>query len=325
MACYSPLLMFDTGEINPSTGKHIMEFRGRADKLYDPSSEAGSFVNATSYMVPCNRCIGCRLDYARQWANRMVLELMDCPEAIFVTLTYNDEHLPYSLCGFPTVSVRDCQLFMKRLRRHFPDKKLRYFLASEYGPMHGRPHYHAIIFGLQFSDFSDLRLYKYNNLNQPLFISTVFEEIWGNGFCTIGGVTRDTCNYTARYMLKKLKGKDKSFYEERDLTPEFTLSSRRPGIGLGYFDNHEFTDKVTYFDGNKVVSFPLPKKVFDKLVEYDPDLYESLKVLRKDNAVHSAWLEWQQSDLEYLEYLDLKETEIYNRIKGISSDTRLDI
>ena len=323
MSCYSPLMMYDTGMINPETGKHVFEFCGKALTLNDPANKSlDEFV-----MVPCNRCIGCRLDYARQWANRMVLELLDNPDALFITLTYDEEHVPFSDKGYRTVSVRDCQLFMKSLRKHFAGKKIRFFLASEYGPKTKRPHYHGIFYGLRMEDFPDLQLYKYNNLHQPLYISELLSKtLWKRGFCTIGSVSRDTCAYTARYVLKKLKGKDTSFYTERGITPEFTLSSRRPGIGLGYFDNHkDYTDKISVFDGTETVSFPMPKKLFDKLIDVDPDLYYILKEARRASASSSAWLEWQQSDLEYLEFLDMKETEMYKKIKGISGDTRLDI
>lgn len=322
MPCYNPMIMEWHGDWNTETHKKKLKFLGRATSLYDPSDQQFS---QRFYRVACNRCIGCRLDYARQWSNRLMLEYASNPHALFITLTYNDENLKYGYCGFPTVNVRDCQLFMKRLRQAFRHKKLRYFLASEYGPLHQRPHYHAIIFGLDFEDFPDLEVYKVNKLGQTLYKSKTLEDIWSNGFCTIGAVSQKTCSYTARYMLKKYKGSDTSFYEERDISPEFTLSSRRPGIGLGYFDEHEYSNMVSVFDGTKTVTFPLPRKVFDKLAVIDPDKYEELKKLRKQSAEASEWLEWQRSDLEYLEYLDMKESELYKRIKGISPETRLDL
>lgn len=326
MACYSPLLMYDTGNINPDTGKPVMKFLGRTKELFTPDNpDAGNI-----YVVPCNRCIGCRLDYARQWSNRLLLELLDNPDALFITLTYDNDHLPMSDKGFPTVSVRDCQLFMKRLRRYYNDhldgRKIRYFLTSEYGPKTKRPHYHGIFFGMKMSDFEDLTLYKFNNLRQPLYISKTFASIWENGFCTIGSVSRDTCAYTARYMLKKVKGLHRLDYDEKGIHPEFSLMSRRPGIGMKYLDNHpDISNEITVFDGTESVSFPLPKKLFDKVSLLDPDKYLELKALRRYSAWSNELLEFRNSDLEYLEYLDMKESELYRKIKGIDSTTRLDI
>ena len=59
----------------------------------------------------------------------------------FVTLTYDDEHLPGDQC----LDHRDFQLFMKRLRKRFPS---RFFMCGEYGGLNGRPHYHSILFGV---------------------------------------------------------------------------------------------------------------------------------------------------------------------------------
>ena len=46
--------------------------------------------------------------------------------------------------------------------------------------------------------------------------------------------------YTARYMTKKLKGRDaKQQYTEAGINPEFCLCSRKPGIGYGYYELHK--------------------------------------------------------------------------------------
>lgn len=322
MPCYRPLAMYDTGSINPDTGKRVFKFLGKAKSMLDINdSDRDNY-----YLVPCNRCIGCRLDYAREWSNRMLLELADNPKGLFVTLTYNNDHVPYSEKGYMSTRVRDCQLWMKRLRKNFPHLKIRYFLGAEYGPKNKRPHYHAILFGIGLDDFNDIELYKVNNIGQSLYISKSFADIWGNGFCTIGNVTKDSCAYTARYMLKKLKGFSRIDYYAKGIEPEFSLCSRRPGIGLGYLKNHpNFSNTLFVFDGSETVSFPMPKRLFDQLLEVDPDQYYVLKAVRREAASAREYLEYMKSDMEYLDYLDLKETQAYNRIKGVATSTRLDI
>lgn len=321
MACYRPLGLVDTGQVNPDTGKKVMSFVGSIKTLIDiDSPDRDNF-----FIVPCNRCIGCRLDYARQWSNRMLLEMADNPDGIFVTMTYNNENVPYSEKGYMSTSVRDCQLFFKRLRKHFKGKKIRYFLGAEYGPKNNRPHYHAIIFGLSLRDFDDLSFYKYNRLRDSLFISKTFADIWQKGFCTLGSVSRDSCAYVARYMLKKLKGFDKLDYELKGIEKEFSLCSRRPGIGLGYFDKHSISNEISVFDGTSTVTFPIPSKLLNKVLEIDSDQYYVLKALRRECATASTYMEFVNSDLQFLEYLGMKETETWKKIKGISSGTRLDI
>lgn len=323
MPCYHPLLMRNTYEVNPDTGKWIWKLEGSAYDLTDDEQYR---------VVPCNRCIGCRLDYAREWSNRMVLELLVNPSAVFVTLTYNDESVPevvseacYGLVS-KSLNVRDVQLFHKRLRKHFAGNKIRYFLAGEYGSKTFRPHYHAIYFGLSFDDFPDLVLHHYNANGDAVFTSKILEDIWSHGFITIGAVTRQTCSYTARYMLKKLKGNDSKYYDYRGIKPEFTLSSRRPGIGMGYLDEHPDPEAIiTLFDGGDNVSFPLPKKLFEKYADIDPSLYDEIKDRRRSEAFNRQFLEYQKTDLSYLEYLNLKESQLYASIKSISPQTRMDI
>lgn len=256
MACFHP--------------NHVLVREGRAqflgssaflksgDLYYD---NPGSFQS----LVPCGHCMGCRLDHARVWADRMILELRDNDyKAIFVTLTYNNQSLPHAwhigynnfpddptediylhedegwlaaAAGAPaTLSVRDTQLFLKRLRKEFKDRRLRYFLAGEYGPKTKRPHYHAIIFGLTLADFKDLRILDFNDLGQPRYKSKRFEEIWGNGFCVIAPVNWNTCAYVSRYTMKKVfKSEDPHAYSY-DQIPPFCTMSRRPGIGLLHAD-----------------------------------------------------------------------------------------
>ena len=214
-------------------------------------------------LVPCGRCMGCRLDKARVWADRMLLELRDNDyKAIFVTLTYDNLHLPpagrdlgagfhyladqddydylfddelwvLSASGAPSsLSVRDTQLFLKRLRKQFRGRRLRYFLCGEYGPRTKRPHYHAIIYGLSLADFPDCRIHDFNNLGQPRYKSKSFQRIWNNGFCVLAPVNWNTCAYVSRYTTKKFyKSDSPGEYDYHRLQP-FCTMSRRPGIGL---------------------------------------------------------------------------------------------
>ena len=82
-----------------------------------------------SMTVPCGKCIGCKLDKARSWAIRCVHEASLYEDNAFITLTYDDSHLP------PTGSLvkADFQNFMKRLRFHFGGNNIRFYQCGEYG------------------------------------------------------------------------------------------------------------------------------------------------------------------------------------------------
>ena len=93
--------------------------------------------------IPCGRCVACRLNRAREWSLRIMNELAYHKDACFLTLTYDDEHLPED----KSLSKRDFQLFMKRFRKDF-GLPVRFFACGEYGKKTFRPHYHVIFFGV---------------------------------------------------------------------------------------------------------------------------------------------------------------------------------
>ena len=146
------------GEYNPS-GKKKIKILGKyyhEEEKNDPNS----------FFIPCGKCLGCRLDYGRKWADRMILELDHSKKACFITLTYNDENLPDYVINEETGEacsplVKDhVSQFMKNLRSREPyvsrEEKLRFFASGEYGPLWHRPHYHLILFGTDLEELNDI-------------------------------------------------------------------------------------------------------------------------------------------------------------------------
>ena len=163
--------------------------------------------------IPCGQCIGCRLERSRQWAIRISHEASLHEHNSFITLTYNNENLPKDL----SLDVTHFQKFLKRLRAHTEDpdsdlypnilsqsKKPRFFHCGEYGEKFARPHYHACMFDL---DFADQKHWKTINGNKH-YTSETLEKIWPFGFSTIGDVTFESAAYVARYVTKKITGKN---------------------------------------------------------------------------------------------------------------------
>lgn len=97
-------------------------------------------------LAPCGKCDSCRVRRNLELVSRLNYEA-DCHDSLplFVTLTYSDDYLPSD-----GVNKVDVQKFIKRLRNYFPKNNIRYFVASEYGKLRGRPHYHLILYGLPF-------------------------------------------------------------------------------------------------------------------------------------------------------------------------------
>lgn len=153
--------------------------KGHAGTVFD------THLSSSTY-VPCGQCIACRLNYAKFWSIRMMQEMKHHDSACFATLTYDDEHLN-DICedfGQPVLVKSDIQKFWKRLRK---ERKVRYFCCGEYGDRFGRPHFHAIIYGVSPSE------------------TDLIEKHWQKGFVKLGTVTSDSCNYVAKYMTKNFE------------------------------------------------------------------------------------------------------------------------
>lgn len=219
---------------------------------------------------------------------RIIHEASLYDDNCFITLTYNDEHLP------PDGSLvkSDFQKFMKRLRKFFQDRRIRYYQCGEYGQTDdgqiGRPHYHACLFNL---DFPDKELFS-DSKGNPLFISKTLEKIWGKGFAVIGDLTFESAAYVARYVLKKVNGHEApDHYERVDITtgevywlvPEYSTMSRRPGIGRDWYEKY----KDDLFPSDEV---PVPGSgVYKKVPRYyetilaaeEPGEHEEIKRLRQ--------------------------------------------
>ena len=264
--------------------------------------------------VACGQCLTCRLDRARMWAMRIVHE-SSLPEYggrnSFVTLTYRDRrecnqdqlkdrlHIPDDW----SLNKKHFQDFMKRLRKHFAPQRIRFFMCGEYG-VHcqhglnmdvvvcplcnlGRPHYHACLFNCTFPD-----LVSYGSRNGDLrYTSDVLAGIWKYGFVDVGELNFQSAAYVARYILKKVNGdRADDHYMNFDVdgeitfvTPEFTLMSRRPGIGKAWFDL--FKDDVFPSDEVPVDGVGVVKGVpryYDELFKIsDPLSLAEIKEVRK--------------------------------------------
>lgn len=318
MPCYHPLVAFDIGVL-PSGKKKLKICPEYTDHLEMVNGNwipcSGDFVSRSAERVkqpfckvPCGKCIGCKLEYSRQWANRCVLEAKMHKSSLFLTLTYDDLCVPRVMYGerengeareAMTLVKSDFQKFMKRLRSyvayHINDSlagsaisfgesgpELRFFACGEYGPETLRPHYHAIIFGL---DLPDKRLRSNVNGN-PYYVSDILSELWPYGHHIIGNVSFKSAAYVARYCTKKLSGTAAvDAYDFYGIEQPFLLMSRKPGIGVPYYEKFMKGKKpderiiVSTVDGGLAFTWP---KLFES--KYDVDHHEDLAVLKADRA-----------------------------------------
>lgn len=279
MPCYHPTTVWRSKQVNP-TGKRSLVF-----------SQAKG-IPGSKLEIPCRNCIGCRLDNARQWAIRLTHEQRYYDLSCFLTLTYSPRHMPKN----HSLDKKHFQLFMKRLRMyhhyHNPDaEKIKYFMCGEYGGKTSRPHYHAIIFGL---DFADKRFHKNVNMRDKLYTSEKLDELWGLGNCYIGSVTYQSVGYVARYCVKKVNGEaavehyqyvDPDTGEVFPVIKEYIAASQ--GLGLRHFEDHHHQ---MYLRDSVVIAgkqVPIPKYYDRKLEETNAEWLEKIKEQRKLKALEN--------------------------------------
>lgn len=266
MACYHPLRAV---LVSGPEGKRL-EFK---------ANPAGKTIS-----LPCGRCIGCRLERARQWAVRIMHEAKMHDENSFVTLTYDEENLPKN----KSLVVEDCQKFLKRLRARIAPRRFRFFLCGEYGEKLERPHYHAILFGLDFADKVPLKRAG----EFTLYSSELLSSAWGLGLASVGAVSFDSAAYVANYATKKVTGpKAAEHYKGRK--PEFLTMSRGgrgSGGGIGKSWIQEFKTDVYPSDEVIVRGHPArPPRYYDQVYsELHPENFEKL---REKRELHASELE----------------------------------
>lgn len=313
MTCYSPLQGFKSKALTKN---------GKRKIVFNPKE--GLADGMIKMQAPCGQCVGCRLEYSRQWAIRCMHEASLHEDNSFITLTYNEKYLP----KYGSLNYAHWESFMKRFReaiilpyaQPFVDSgfkkkeaiklarplspKIRFYMGPEYSPK-GRPHYHALIFGYQ---FPDLVLHSIRN-GIKLFTSEILANLWScpksderYGYVTVGNVTFQSAAYVARYMMKKVKGEDSELrYFSRDsegrlfvdvggeihpIEPERARMSNKPGIASNWFDLYY---KDVY---NEVADYVIldgrkvrPPRYYDVLYQrISPEDYDAIKEARVIDA-----------------------------------------
>lgn len=175
--------------------------------------------------VPCGKCIECLKSRRNEWSFRLNQELSCAKSAHFVTLTYNEETCPRNDLGWPTLSKKDVQKFLKRLRKH---TKTRYYIVGEYGSETFRAHYHGIFFNLP--EFIRMVV---DGEKKVVTTADLLLRTWGNGHIMVGDVNPKSINYVTKYVFKK---KDEE-YDNKELEKPFSLISLRPAIGANYLQS----------------------------------------------------------------------------------------
>ena len=183
-------------------------------------------------MIPCGKCANCRKKDKNRLVSRLTLEDRIAVSAFFVTLTYNDQHLPI-INGVPSLNPKHVTDFIKRVRNYLngvgkagpykigvdqkaihdnlkaQGKNFKYFLVGDYGDVYQRPLYHLILYNI------------HHEMKIPL------TRLWGKGKIDFQAPrnAQSTIQYSASYMVKQAN------YPFGAIKP-FRRMSRNLGLGF---------------------------------------------------------------------------------------------
>lgn len=316
----------------------VQPFPGAQPLLYGPVKTHGHLRPIHGRIdLPCNDCIGCFRRTSLEWACRCVHEAQMHRYNAYITLTYDDEHLPEN----NSLQHRDYVLFMKALRNqiarhnqnlllsppplrgaraggksklktilsnylqenindasgapqkavaHLLPSEIKFYMAGEYGELYGRPHYHSLLFGVDFADKTYLGKTK---AGEKIYRSYTLEKLWPYGYSSIGAVTFNSAAYISRYIMKKRRGDGNTEnYEILDLETgeiyikkkEYNCMSRAEGIGKAWLEEFKpdvYTrDRVITKTGREL----RPPRYYDKL-------YKKMDAAHLEHLKHARELE----------------------------------
>lgn len=197
-------------------------------------------------VVGCGQCIPCRINKRREWVHRLTLEGSLYTDNAFITLTYDDEHLPTVIgprlpgdIHRPTLVPLHLTNWLKRFRAAIAPHKIRFYAAGEYGDDTERPHYHIALFNYPSCSWGQTRPRA-----RCCAVCDLVRTTWGMGNVYLGTLEDSSMNYVAGYVLKKLTNRFDDRLNGRH--PEFSRMSLRPGIGADAM--HDVASTVLEFN-----------------------------------------------------------------------------
>ena len=292
MSCNHPMKAFWTGNLTENGKKEYVIIQ-HSDVKYLPEHYAlrkGYKINwsiaphcsgeGQRYLkdpvtIPCGKCVACRLAKSKEWTTRICLESKCFKYTYFLTLTYDDYHLPPG----EELSRKDLRNFIKRLRKYIT---FRYFACGEYGALEktNRPHYHIIIMT---DEKLDLRPAPKPNS----FYNRYLDRTWTFGLYELSFANETTIAYTAGYVFKKQLDLDK----DNHIQKPFISSSDKPGFGYQYLLNHEesiLRTKKVYVNGKAKNVFRFIWKKLAEKMDIEP-IKDELMIQAKNNEDKLKW------------------------------------
>lgn len=306
--------------------------------------------------IPCQHCWACKLNKSAEWATRAMLETQEHDYNYFITLTYDDEHLPipeymtykeqwnlgYKILELEnriendgtwidgTLYPEHVKKFIKDLRNYAKRKLgidgIKYLYCGEYGE-NKRPHYHMLLFGMPLPMNEASKIHVDKKFFKEHWKSQILQELWPYGMHDIANMEWSDAAYVCRYTMKKIYEEEESdrWYAENGKMKEFIRMSNRPGIGMKYYQRNKF--KIYENDSmimktvkGNTGSFK-PPKAFDKLFKEEyPEEFKKIEKHRKECAERARRNSYRLSDYTDYERLKLKAEKVATKAAMLPRD-----
>lgn len=144
------------------------------------------FCESPNGKFSCGKCRACKL---RKVNEKMIISIFAANEyktkGQFLTLTFNDEHLPDGL-DHSIIAA-----FMKRLRRLDGTPDVKAFIAGEYGEKSGREHWHILFYNHKYDLELVRKAWRHPRTKESF------------GFVYDGTLTPKSMKYVSGYINKK--------------------------------------------------------------------------------------------------------------------------
>lgn len=213
-----------------------------------------------SVLLPCGKCAACINRKIQEWTFRLDNERINSKCTYFVTLTYDNYHVPINRYGKMELRKSDVQAFLKRLRYdrdndpeygiledHYfqcdlKREKISYYAVGEYGSEKKRPHMHLVMYNTSKKSIIDNWTYGEVDIQVPRSSQAI--------------------GYVIKYLHKRIYN-----ITPKNVTPEFSLMSK--GIGLGYIEKmkgwHRKNLDVLYTSNETQTKIPMSRFYRSKL------------------------------------------------------------
>lgn len=211
----------------------------------------------------------------------------------------------------------------KEFNKNLPNVKISYLLTAEYGKRTHRPHYHAILFGV---DFADRVFYKKSKRGNIIYKSSTLTKLWSNGICTVDSVNLNakTARYCTKYCAKDSRTDDTFMLVSRGIGDEWLLKNFN---GLSYMlDGREYT--IPKLIWNKYIANKYKNNYVFKRWNTSYKYLGLSYLISKGNSLayeladfnrksRHRFQSWRDKDIEYQRYLAywFNKNEYYNQFR----------